>query len=633
MSENQGLDSETEDGLSRPNRWLGRILSTPAAPVDRLPWLPNGMGGSAAHADNVTPTPSEAATEPSNDLIVQLDVSVGIDDIEVLRTISLRFDGLPPGVRLTHGLEDAPGSWTVNAADLSNLCVLMPASTPDFDLDIGMDTEDGPQRAQIRVSAQAVSPDAELQFVELSFGAPADISDVRIKVYADGLPVFDRVVTWTPGGPAAADVRTLTIPVNWANAAPYELLVRYEGDDGLGAGPVLKHIDTPNGAVALTGRSVSGRYTQDGDGITWKGDLTVGLRYAGEAEGATEPDAPMPTEPPQGARTDDDEPKPEPTQELEPAPEPETAQPLAATPLETDPQPEAEASKTPAPSTLTLYVDSDDLGQPAFFNELRNLRDFIQSHGEGAHESVYDRLHVDVSQWRDMRAIGPSGAAIDLDSLLPSLAPLGGLDGGRPMFRLLGADAALSAELVRVSGLPPGAILSHGKNLGEGTWELTNEEATAVHVLPPPAHPRTLCLQIRGADLQTPESDPRSIVLGGALARLASRDGTWCFVDIPVDSATAEFDDIGDEISVTVGDVPAGVLIAAGTNHGDGIWTLTCEPGDGIELAIPPNRDRFAVSLTCVSGGVGAVDGAVTTRRVRIDADAALADVQETHRA
>jgi hypothetical protein len=69
------------------------------------------------------------------------------------------------------------------------------------------------------------------------------------------------------------------------------------------------------------------------------------------------------------------------------------------------------------------------------------------------------------------------------------------------------------------------------------------------------------------------------------------------------DSAIALDIDPAGADEITIADVPAGAVLSAGTDNGDGTWTLTAADLDGLTITPPPDSDAdFTLSIT--AGGV-----------------------------
>ncbi len=602
---------DTADTDASGNRWLERLFDNATlTSVSDDVWVPPGMGSAMPRELDVS---SDDVGNDELDVIVQLDVSVGIDDVEILKTIDLQFSGLPPSARLTHGTESTPGNWQVNALDLANLCVLMPPACPDFDLLVEMENADHPpQSARIRVSASAGAVQSNASVVILSVGPSTMQDDIRFKVYADGVPVFDRVINWSEKTDAR---QRLSVPISWGDKKPFELLIRWQGTDANHPpeeGPVLYSIETPDGDIVVPSAAMSGRYQSRNQGVSWRGDLTVSLMNFA--------DGPLDDVPPPSEETA--------------APVDFVAQaamPTVAPPAEEDMEDmvgSAQKREVINAETLELHIDTSDLHQHAFVDELRNLKDFVLAHGDGDHESVYERLSINVGKWHNMRVIGPSGADVELDAQFPSLGPLGGLDGGRPLYHVAQdlSDTQAPGD-IRISGLPAGTILTHGRNLGDGCWIVDGEALDKVAVLAPIGHLQTIRVLIEPVAFERGGA-VRTALVGGVLANLTPPTETMNLLPFPIPLHVFDPENLGS-LAITVGDLPPGVMLNMGSNHGNGIWSLECNSDVPLVIAIPHNQGMFEASVTCVATGDNSAESSVVTRRVRFAAALDYAEVEE----
>lgn len=609
-------DTTQKESVPPKSAWLADVLQH-THPVSKPGpvWVPDGMG---------SPSPTIASTnadqisdDDEQDVIVQLDVSVGVEETEALRAINLKFHGLPPRTRLTHGHEVAPGTWTVNALDLANLCVLMPPSCPDFDLVVDMDTGSGPpQSARIRMNASTAKMSEDSPVVVLTVGPPPGGEDTRFKVYADGVPVYDRVVGWRR---IENGRQNIAIPITWGTDKPFELLVRcHPNVSGQSAsdGPILFAIETPERNIAVASRAVSGRITPREEGIAWRGDLTIGLALpAAEEEPVTDTDTvdvstALASTPPAVETRE--------TNTNTPDDAPNSAATAPRAPLEENQQDKTFVSAADEDAILELHVDIADLKQHAFIEELRRLKDYVLTHGTGDHESLYDRLSINVSKWHDMRVVGPSGADVELDEPFPNVFPLGGRDGGRPLHTMIRDAARVRHDgEVRISGLPPGAVLTHGRNMGNGTWLVDAAVVADVAVLPPIGNHRSIRAVIEPMDIDT-HQDIQVSLIGGPLSDIEPADGPMREFTFHVPKDIFDPEHLG-ALTLTIGDMPRGVLLSQGSNHGDGVWSLSCQPGQTLKIAAPVRQGVFAMSVTAVASGADGGESTVITRRVKVD--------------
>jgi len=576
---------------------------------------------------------------PVSMVVIDLDVSVGTDDPDVLKGISVRFSGLPDGALLSAGTEDK-GTWSVSALDLAELSIVIPESTDDFDLDVEMDIAGStPQSASIHVENTPVSvpPDAAFKVV-VAPGTRA--GKTRISVYSDGTVTLDQVVDWR-GNDQSVDLLVPYID----DALPFEIVMRYDTLGDSECAPRLMGIEIDGVVIAPDAPVISAAGVIENGGLAWQGDLVVDVRHALKPPpfvGSAGEDAHVPSE---MAAPGADEHLPPPASHeapaldtvLDPAVTPSELTPIVAEePAEdfTDPLGDADAAvaasehvNEPAPDEDedrgVLVVDATyaDLQRSAFLDELRNLRDFIRTRADDANGEIYDRLGIDVTKWHDMAVHGPSGAVVDLDPKLPSLAPRGGIDNTRDILPVNLSGVPGGADIiVRVSGLPPGALLSRGRNMGNGIWQLDAADTAHVAVLPPIADRKSMPLHIawNGDGKDATEVTPKKSLVVGLRRRTPQPGGTDMRV-LPLTLDAAQFDPEGHgALSLTIGEVAPGAILSRGRNHGGGVWTLEARCGDTIKFLTAGGARPFAATLTCVALNPETGDSTVVSRIVDV---------------
>jgi len=172
-----------------------------------------------------------------------------------------------------------------------------------------------------------------------------------------------------------------------------------------------------------------------------------------------------------------------------------------------------------------------------------------------------------------------------------------------------GAEAAS----ITISGVPEGATLSAGTENQDGTWALTDAQLDGLEVTLPADSDAdfTLTVTATSADGTETTGTVDVTVTGDADAPTLSADATYSeteavatTIDVPqsvTDAAT------GDN-TVTVSNVPNGATLSAGTDNGDGTWTLAAGDVDGLTVT-PADGSTDAMSLSFeVSGTGGAGD-------------------------
>ncbi len=618
-------------------RWLRQTVGEPRqANVSKRPTLPPGLDGGAQARDQFVPSEPETISEPKYDealitnednetepvdtthaehatmVVIDLDVSVGIDDPDILAGISVIFSGLPTGAFLTAGEQGDDNSWVVPATLLDNLSIVITEDTGDFELLIVMDSDDDtPQSATIHVANDPpLNHDGKSFLVRLVPGP--ELSPVRLFVYLDGGIAFDRVLTW-PGG--LNTPTNITIPL-LSGSLPFEILMRYDvvGEKKTD-GPSLVGVDLEDTHVSSGSPAITVQGQVNDQGISWQGDLIIDV--PGALKSATNVKSQTMTTP---------EPLPEPSSAIEPSgPADDPKQEPDIIDVNDVHEPEALKTETleEQPSDI-LIVDAslDELKNSAFVEELRGLRDFIRGKSSDTEREVYERLGVDVSKWHDMSVRGPLGATVDLDPALPSLAPHGGRDNTRAPQKLKLPPMNTPHDLqVRITGVLPGALLTHGKNLGDGAWQLKVSDVEQVSIVPPVSQSKSASLQVswqvRSSDGQETTAK-RSILSSPVLPPLEYGNTDVRMMSICLDTKTFDPEGHG-ALSITVGDMPPGAMLTQGKNHGGGVWTLEATSDAMFELAASASMPLFLITLTCVALDSATGNSTVASHVVKVN--------------
>ncbi len=195
---------------------------------------------------------------------------------------------------------------------------------------------------------------------------------------------------------------------------------------------------------------------------------------------------------------------------------------------------------------------------------------------------------------------------------------------------------------ITISGVPTGAVLSAGTDNGDGTWTLTPEEADGLSITPPLNSDVDFDLGVtvtnvdNNQDFTTLEATVSVGLEAVADAANLAVDNTIEGVEdflIPLDITSSLNDTDGSEsLSITISGLPAGSTLTAGTDNGDGSWTLTADQLDGLQLQ-PGQHISGAFDLTVTATTTEAANGdtAVVTQQIGLnilpDPDAPVVNV------
>ncbi|MCC9626775.1 Ig-like domain-containing protein, partial [Thalassospira sp. MA62] len=196
--------------------------------------------------------------------------------------------------------------------------------------------------------------------------------------------------------------------------------------------------------------------------------------------------------------------------------------------------------------------------------------------------SVGDTITVDVTGVADDPTLDVSDASGNEDTAI-------GLD----------IDAALtdSSEVlsVTISGVPDGASLSAGTNNGDGTWTLSPDQLSGLTITPSENFSGSFDLGVTatstdGSDTATTSDSLTVDVTGVAddptldVSDASGNEDTAIALDID-----AGLTDSSEVLAVTISGVPDGATLSAGTDNGDGSWTLSPAQLSGLTITPPEN--------------------------------------------
>ncbi|MGB0682094.1 MAG: beta strand repeat-containing protein [Magnetovibrionaceae bacterium] len=172
-------------------------------------------------------------------------------------------------------------------------------------------------------------------------------------------------------------------------------------------------------------------------------------------------------------------------------------------------------------------------------------------------------------------------------------------------------DGSETLEIV-VEGVPDGAVLSAGTDNGDGSWSLERGDLKDLTITPPANSDADFKLNVRAIATESnggATSERNLTIKVGVEAeaddvRLQGSDAAGGEDEaIALDIQAALTDTDGSErLSIVISNVPEGAELSAGSDGGNGTWTL--EPGDleGLTITPPANSDAdFRLDVEAVS--------------------------------
>lgn len=93
-------------------------------------------------------------------------------------------------------------------------------------------------------------------------------------------------------------------------------------------------------------------------------------------------------------------------------------------------------------------------------------------------------------------------------------------------------------------------------------------------------------------------------------------------IALNIDAQLADTDGSESLSSIMIADVPAGAVLSAGTDNGDGTWTLTPAQLAGLTIVPPANSNGdFTLTVSAVSTEADNGDSAATTASFTVTVD------------
>ncbi len=165
---------------------------------------------------------------------------------------------------------------------------------------------------------------------------------------------------------------------------------------------------------------------------------------------------------------------------------------------------------------------------------------------------------------------------------------------------------------IDVIGVPEGASLSGGRDLGGGQWRLTPDDLEDISITFPDHFSGDVPLIVRAVSTEVTGDIAINTgllnvsvapIVDPALLRVAPAIG---FEDQPIDLDISPrlIDNDGSETLslVTIFDVPAGAQLSAGRDNGDGSYSLTVDELDGLSIQAPlHSNEDFSLRVEVTS--------------------------------
>lgn len=163
---------------------------------------------------------------------------------------------------------------------------------------------------------------------------------------------------------------------------------------------------------------------------------------------------------------------------------------------------------------------------------------------------------------------------------------------------------------ITITGVPDGASLSAGIDNGGGSWSLTPAELTGLSIILAPDDGEDFQLTVTATATEANNGDTAETTdTINVIVRSIADIPTLSAPDVATDEDTAAALDIttattdidGSEVidNIVISNMPSGASLSAGTDNGDGTWTLSEADLAGLTITPPLNSDEdFTITIT-----------------------------------
>ncbi len=179
---------------------------------------------------------------------------------------------------------------------------------------------------------------------------------------------------------------------------------------------------------------------------------------------------------------------------------------------------------------------------------------------------------------------------------------------------------------VVLANVPTGAVLNHGFNNGDGTWRLDAADLPTLKILMPTDFNGRQTMTLEGLTWEKDGSDGLKTASANFTVTVDAAAETPAVSvtsargsedsGIPLSISASVVHALGSDAidHVTIAGVPTGAHLSAGTDNGNGSWTLTADQLTGLTITPPLHSDAaFSLTVTATAAETDAISHAVST--------------------
>jgi large repetitive protein len=242
----------------------------------------------------------------------------------------------------------------------------------------------------------------------------------------------------------------------------------------------------------------------------------------------------------------------------------------------------------------------------------------VTSTDGGDTATVTASFNVTVNAVADAPTLNTADVTVDEDMVVPLTVD--------PALTDIDGSETLS---LTISGVPTGSSLSAGTDQGGGVWVLTPAQTAGLTLSPVASNADDFTLAVTATSTEAENGDTASttgtinVVIHDVAdpPSLSVSDATGNEdAAIPLTIASALTDTDGSEtLSLTVGGVPTGASLSAGTDQGGGVWLLTPAETAGLTITPPTDSDvDFTLTVAATSTEADGGDTATVTQSLGV---------------
>jgi len=191
-----------------------------------------------------------------------------------------------------------------------------------------------------------------------------------------------------------------------------------------------------------------------------------------------------------------------------------------------------------------------------------------------------------------------------------------------------------TVESIVIAGVPSGATLSAGSDNGDGTWTLESGDLSGLSLTPPVDYNGVFTLAVSVVSSDASVSSATLAVHVGSVADIpviavsdalgAEDTGIALTIAANMPTNTSETLD-----SITISGVPGGASLSAGTDNGDGSWTLSPDQLSGLVLMPPPDYSGSIPLMVSAVSSDGGTSSTTLNAAVTAVADAPVLQISD----